>query len=73
LSNKKQQIYKRYFDILHMDRKKRDGPEGLAIPAGLFVGMGIGFMAGSFVAWMFIGLGAGFLAMLIARMLGKKK
>ena len=40
---------------------------GLFIPAGLFVGMGVGFAVNNFVAWMFIGLGAGFVAMLIAR------
>jgi len=34
---------------------------GLFIPAGLFIGMGIGFIVDDFVPWMFIGLGAGFL------------
>lgn len=56
-----------------MKKKKRDTPEGLAIPAGLFIGMGIGFMTDNFVAWMFIGLGAGFLVMLLALLLRKKR
>ena len=53
-------------------RKKRESPEGLAIPAGLFIGMGLGFLTGYFVAWMFIGLGCGFLFMLISQLLKKK-
>lgn len=56
-----------------MRKKKRDSPEGLAIPAGLFIGMGIGFMTENFVACMFIGLGAGFLVMLLTHLLRKKK
>ena len=53
--------------------KKRDDIEGLAIPAGLFIGMGIGFLTDNFVAWMFIGLGAGFLLMMMIKLLKKKK
>lgn len=45
---------------------------GLAIPAGLFIGMGIGFMTGNFVPWLFIGLGAGFLVMLLAQLAKKR-
>lgn len=52
---------------------KKDDATGLAIPAGLFIGMGIGFLTGSLVAWMFIGLGAGFLFMLLAILLKKKR
>lgn len=55
-----------------MAKKKGIHPEGLAIPAGLFIGMGVGFLTGSFVAWMYIGLGAGFLAMLIMLLARKK-
>ena len=40
---------------------------GLFIPAGLFIGMGIGWAMGYLVQGLFIGLGAGFLAMAIAR------
>jgi len=34
---------------------------GLCIPAGLFIGMGIGWALGYLVQGMFIGLGGGFL------------
>jgi hypothetical protein len=54
-------------------KPKKEGPEGIAIPAGLFVGMGIGFLTDNFVAWMFIGLGAGFAFMLLAKLVRKKK
>jgi len=47
--------------------KKHKGVSGVAIPAGLFIGMGIGFALDELVAGLFIGLGAGFLIMLIAR------
>jgi len=40
--------------------KKRDFT-GILIPAGLFIGMGIGFATDSLVPGLFIGLGAGFL------------
>jgi len=51
------------------DQKKQKGISGLAIPAGLFIGMGIGFLADQLVAGMFIGLGGGFLVMLILRLI----
>ena len=47
--------------------KKQKGLTGLAIPAGLFIGMGIGFAVDQLVAGLFIGLGAGFLIMIILR------
>lgn len=44
---------------------------GLFIPAGLFIGMGIGWGMDHLVAGLFVGLGAGFLlyglTMLLAR------
>jgi hypothetical protein len=40
---------------------KRKGASGLFIPAGLFIGMGIGWAFDHLVPGMFIGLGAGFL------------
>ena len=49
--------------------KKQKGLSGLAIPAGLFIGMGIGFAVDELVAGLFIGLGAGFLLMLIIRII----
>jgi hypothetical protein len=48
-------------------QKKDKGMSGVAIPAGLFIGMGIGFLIDELVAGLFIGLGVGFLIMLIIR------
>jgi len=49
-----------------------DDVASLGIPAGLFIGMGIGFVTGGeMVPWMFIGLGIGFILFLLLR-LGKK-
>jgi len=58
-----------------MEKKKkaRDNPAGLAIPAGLFIGMGIGFMQDNIVPWLFIGLGVGFLVMLVVSLSKKRK
>jgi len=47
--------------------KKRKGVTGLAIPAGLFIGMGVGFLIDNITAGIFLGLGGGFLTMLIVR------
>jgi hypothetical protein len=52
-------------------KDKRKSAGGLFIPAGLFIGMGIGWLMDYLVAGLFIGLGTGFLlygiAYLIAR------
>ena len=45
--------------------KKKDFA-GLFIPAGLFIGMGVGFAVDDFAPWMFIGLGGGFLLFALA-------
>ena len=45
------------------DKKRNAG--GLFIPAGLFIGMGIGWALGYLVQGLFIGLGAGFLVFAI--------
>ncbi len=42
--------------------EKKSGMGGLFIPAGLFIGFGIGFLVNNIPAGMFIGLGAGFAA-----------
>jgi hypothetical protein len=44
---------------------------GLFIPAGLFVGFGVGFLMNNLVPWMFIGLGAGFLGFALVALLCK--
>ena len=36
--------------------KKRKGVSGVAIPAGLFIGMGIGFAVDELLAGLFLGL-----------------
>ena len=47
------------------EMKKQWGIAGVAIPGGLFIGMGIGFLIGNLVAGLFIGLGGGFIVMMI--------
>ena len=49
--------------------RKHKGVSGIAIPAGLFIGMGVGFLIGNITAGIFLGLGGGFLAMLIVRII----
>lgn len=53
--------------------KHKEEMGGLFIPAGLFVGMGLGFLFNQLVAGMFIGLGVGFLFFAIASLFSKKK
>jgi hypothetical protein len=57
-----------------MADKGRKGKDmgGLFIPAGLFVGMGFGFMYDNLVAGLFIGLGAGFAAYGLSALIFKK-
>jgi len=50
------------------DRKK-SGIGGIFIPAGIFLGMGIGFLLNNVVAGLFIGLGAGFAAFAVSLLL----
>lgn len=45
---------------------KRKYNAGLFIPAGLFLGMGIGWALGYLTAGLFIGLGGGFLLFALA-------
>ena len=47
--------------------KKNKGVSGVAIPAGLFIGLGVGFLVNNVTAGLFLGLGAGFLVMLVVR------
>jgi hypothetical protein len=48
-------------------QKKRTGVTGLAIPAGLFIGLGIGLLIDNAAAGVLLGLGAGFVGMIILR------
>lgn len=57
-----------------MENKKevrRKSVAGLAIPAGIFIGMGFGFLYENISAGLFIGLGFGFLLFLIILLMGK--
>jgi hypothetical protein len=45
---------------------------GIFIPAGIFLGMGIGWIFDYLVQGMFIGLGAGFLGLAIITFMGRK-
>ena len=47
--------------------KKHKGVSGVAIPAGLFIGLGVGFLVDNITAGIFLGLGGGFLIMMIVR------
>ena len=49
--------------------KKRKGVTGLAIPAGLLIGMGVGFLVDNITAGIFLGLGGGFVGMIILRVI----
>ena len=51
------------------ETKKQWGITGVAVPAGLFIGMGVGFAIDNITAGIFIGLGSGFLVMLIAMLI----
>ena len=51
------------------ETKKQWGVTGVAIPAGLFIGMGVGFLIGNIIAGIFLGLGGGFLVMLIGMLI----
>lgn len=46
---------------------EEDDESGLFIPAGLFFGLGLGFLFEQLLAGLFIGLGTGFLCMAIAK------
>jgi hypothetical protein len=49
--------------------KKQWSITGVAIPAGLFIGMGAGFLVDNITAGIFLGLGVGFLAMMIGMLI----
>jgi len=48
-------------------KKRKSGVTGVAIPAGLLIGIGVGFLVDEIVAGTMIGLGCGFLLMIILR------
>ena len=54
-------------------KDKKSGIGALFIPAGLFIGFGIGFLVNNIPAGMFLGLGLGFLGFGITLLLKKKQ
>jgi hypothetical protein len=56
------------------DKKKKDpaAAGALFIPAGLFLGFGVGFLINNVPAGMFVGLGLGFLGFVITVVLKRK-
>lgn len=53
-------------------KKEKKDIAALFIPAGLFIGMGLGFLYNQLVAGMFIGLGVGFVLTAVGYLLKKK-
>lgn len=51
---------------------KKEGGGALFIPAGLLIGIGVGFLVGNIPAGTLIGLGSGFLLFAIFSLLNKK-
>ena len=51
------------------DQKKDWNITGVAIPGGLLIGLGVGFMVDNITGGLFIGLGGGFLAMMIGMLI----
>lgn len=47
--------------------KKKEDHSGLFIPAGLFIGLGLGFVFNQIVAGVLLGLGVGFLLMALVK------
>ncbi len=54
------------------EKAKKEDKGALFIPAGLFLGMGWGFLSGNLVSGLFLGLGLGFLLFAIVNLLKKK-
>ena len=54
-----------------LEKAKGERTSGIFIPAGLFIGMGIGWVLGYLVQGMFIGLGIGFLALAVTMLVMK--
>jgi hypothetical protein len=54
-------------------QKKQKDKGSLFIPAGLFIGMGLGFFYNDLIPGIFLGLGTGFLIFAIIHLFNKKK
>jgi len=51
------------------EQKKQWGITGVAIPAGVLTGLGVGFLINNIAAGLFLGLGGGFLVMMIGMLI----
>jgi len=51
------------------NKKRKEAPEVYFIPAGILVGLGIGFFVDEIVGGLLLGLGLGFLAVAIIRLM----
>jgi F0F1-type ATP synthase assembly protein I len=51
------------------EQKKQWNITGVAIPGGVLIGLGVGFLIDNIVAGLFLGLGGGFLIMMIAMLI----
>lgn len=52
-----------------IENNRKKGISGVAVPAGIFIGMGIGFLVDNIAAGLFLGLGGGFLGMIVLRII----
>jgi len=50
-----------------MKKSRKDDRSALFIPAGIMIGIGIGFITNQIPGGLFIGLGTGFLGMALVR------
>ncbi len=54
-------------------KKENDKPGALFIPAGVLMGMGVGFLTGNFPGAMFLGLGLGFFFFAVSEIIFRNK
>lgn len=50
-----------------LNNPKKDDKSGYVVAAGLFIGLGIGFLTGNLVGWTCLGLGIGFIAVIFLK------
>jgi len=56
-----------------MEKQKNKGQGALFIPAGLFLGVGLGLYFGNVGAWTLVGMGAGFFFFAVSEVDRSKK
>jgi hypothetical protein len=50
-------------------RERRSDPGALFVPAGILIGLGVGFLVDNIPAGLFIGLGSGFLVWALIKLI----